>query len=396
MTARFSGRAFDQVLNSASSAVFSLGLVAATDNATLGAVAIQMTAMPLLLGLARTSIFEGVLFRATHSERAGLAWMPAVTGLTAGTIAFSVSLVVGLLLDLPGELALATAFVTFAVLWFDGLRFAAFTVDADRLAVRADIGWLTIAGLGMITMILGDGLEPATLAWWYGGAAVVGSVAFLPLSGSIRRGPIPSHVRGEFKFGLDFLLQVLPGQLTLVLASLVTSLSAVGVLRASVTIFSPLATLIYAIRLTLIDSRAQESGRMAARAGGIYGIASVIYGVAILVGFSSVPGATSGLLGSIPVNVLALVGLGELARHVSQSAIDLARVQGRFRSAMVLRASQATALVLLSVGLAALWDAVGLGLARSLAFGLPTGVAIVAGLAAGYYEPALTKNPTDR
>ena len=51
MGGRISTRAVDQLINSASSAVFSIGLVVATDDSALGAIAIQMTALPLLLGL---------------------------------------------------------------------------------------------------------------------------------------------------------------------------------------------------------------------------------------------------------------------------------------------------------------------------------------------------------
>lgn len=368
MSRRLSVRAADQLVNSASSAVFSLGLVAVTDDAELGAIAIQMTALPVLLGLARTSVYEGILFRLTGTDRTNARWIPMVVGLLGGVLGALVSLGLGAIVGLDARSSVAIATATALILVFDGLRFSAFVAGADTTALCADIAWLTLTAVAVAAVASRGDIDAERLAWCYGAAALVGSVGFVALVRRTRVVRVPDGLLREFRFGADFVLQVAPGQIALAAAALVTSLDAVGSLRAAVTLFSPLATLVYAVRLMLID-RAGSGWRLSA--GAAYGALSVAYGTAITLAFGTFTDSLARLFGALPTAVLVLVAIGELARHLTQAQVDHDRVADRLRSAMSMRSAQAVLLVAASVALAPSLDDDGLAIARVVAFGGP-------------------------
>jgi hypothetical protein len=374
MSATRSLRAVDQIVNSASSALFSLGIVATTDDATLGAIAIAMTPVALLLGLARTSIYEGILLRPGGGDRREFAWLPAVTGLVCGAVALVTTMAIGTVLNLDAAVVAAIAVVSAAVLLFDGLRFAAFTDGRAMYALIADVAWLAIAGGGVAASWIVGTVGLTELSWWYGGSALVACLAYAPLVASLTRSPIPADLRAQFRFGSDFVLQVAPGQSALLIASLVSSLAAVGELRAAVTLYNPLATIVYAIRLIIIDRSGTASP---GRIGALYATASVVYAIALTASFELAPGITAQPFGALPALVLALVGVGEVARHVTQASIDSIRVTGALRRAIALRSTQAVLLVVLSGALGLALDGTGLALARALAFGIPVAVIVM-------------------
>lgn len=368
MSRRLSVRAADQLVNSASSAIFSLGLVAVTDDAELGAIAIQMTALPVLLGLARTSVYEGILFRLTGTERSDARWIPMVVGLLAGVLGALVSLGLGAIVGLDIRSSVAIAAATALILLFDGLRFAAFVAGADTTALRADIAWLVSTAVAVAVVGTRGDLTAARLAWCYGGAALLGSFGFAMLIRTIRVVQLPNGLLREFRFGADFVLQVAPGQIALAAAALVTTLDAVGSLRAAVTLFSPLATVVYAVRLTLID-RAGSGWRLSPSI--TYAALAVAYGTTVTLAFGTFTDSAARLFGALPTTVLALVAIGELARHLTQAQVDRERVADRIRSAMSMRSAQAVLLVAASVALAPPFADDGLAIARVVAFGGP-------------------------
>lgn len=368
MSRRLSVRAADQLVNSASSAIFSLGLVAVTDDAELGAIAIQMTALPVLLGLARTSVYEGILFRLTGTERSDARWIPMMVGLLAGVLGALVSLGLGAIVGLDIRSSVAIAAATALILLFDGLRFAAFVAGADTTALRADIAWLLSTAVAVAVVASRGDLTAARLAWCYGGAALFGSFGFVALIRTIRVAQLPNGLLREFRFGADFVLQVAPGQIALAAAALVTTLDAVGSLRAAVTLFSPLATLVYAVRLTLID-RAGSGWRLSPSV--TYAALAVAYGTAVTLAFGTFTDSAARLFGALPTTVLVLVAIGELARHLTQAQVDRERVADRIRSAMSMRSAQAVLLVAASVALAPPFTDDGLAAARVVAFGGP-------------------------
>lgn len=368
MSRRLSVRAADQLVNSASSAIFSLGLVAVTDNAELGAIAIQMTALPMLLGLARTSVYEGILFRLTGTDRARTQWVPVLVGLVGGFLGALVSLGIGIIVDLDTQSSLAIATATGLVLLFDGLRFSAFVGGADTTALRADIAWLVLTALAVAAVVSQADLTAERLAWCYGGAALVSVAGFGHLIRTVRPSSLPSGLLREFRFGADFVLQVAPGQIALAAAALVTTFDAVGSLRAAVTLFSPLATLVYAVRLTLID-RAGSGWKLSPST--TYAVLTVAYGTAITLAFGAFTDSAARLFGALPSSVLVLVAIGELARHLTQAQVDQNRLADQLRSAMNMRSAQAILLIGASIALSPLFTDDGLALARVIAFGGP-------------------------
>jgi hypothetical protein len=373
-------RAADQIVNSASSALYSIGLVGTTNNERLGAIAIAMTALPLLLGLARTSVHEAILFQTGELERRRLTWLAAVAGCACALIAFATTLVLGVLVDLNSTTVFAVAGASFGVLLFDGLRFAAFADDRVELALFADCAWLIVTGSGILVMWISDGLNVNELSWWYGGAAIASCVVFAPVVRAMKRTDVPHALRSQVRFGSDFLLQVLPGQLALVIASLVASLAAVGEIRAAVTLYSPLATAVYAVRLMLID---RLSDTALSSVIGVYATIATLYTVILTASFQLLP-ALARTLGSLPTAVLLLVGVGEVARHISQAFVDAVRVVSMLRPAVVLRGAQAILLVACSGLLGAAWGGVGLSTARLVAFGVPL---LVAAMIPGPWRP---------
>ncbi len=368
MSRRLSVRAADQLVNSASSAIFSLGLVAVTDNAELGAIAIQMTALPVLLGLARTSVYEGILFRLTGADRRLVRWVPMVVGLVGGILGALVSLGLGIIVDLDARASLAVATATGLTLLFDGLRFSAFVGGVDTTALRADIAWLVLTAMAVAAVASRTDLTAERLAWCYGGAALISTVGFGGLIRSARFSSLPSGLFREFRFGADFALQVAPGQIALAAAALVTTLDAVGSLRAAVTLFSPLATLVYAVRLTLID-RGGSGWRLSPST--TYAALTVVYGTAITLAFSAFTDSATRLFGPLPTSVLVLVAIGELARHLTQAQVDHHRLADQLRSAMNMRSAQAVLLIGASIALSPFFADDGLALARVIAFGGP-------------------------
>jgi hypothetical protein len=362
-------RVASQLLNSASSAVFSLGIVAATSDAQLGSIAIQMTALPVVLGLARTAVYESVLFKVDTDQRQHVAWVPALTGAVAGVVAAFLTLAIGVLIE--GELTATTAAISiasFGVVAFDGLRFCAFAIDRDRVAAVGDSIWLAgMMAFALFWSLRGD-LGPTQVAWSYAATAAFGALAFFPVVVGLKLGELPSELRSDVRFGWDFVLQAIPGQLALIVGSLVSGLTAVGIIRAAVTLFSPLATVVYAARIVLID----RSNRGPLRGIEVpYALISVAYGILLVGAFAGLPGITERPFGRLPLAVLALVGVGETLRHVMQATIDRDRLVGAFRRIMSVRSMQAVLLVGLSAALGALADENGLAWARVLAFGLP-------------------------
>ena len=225
-------------------------------------------------------------------------------------------------MSLPSGDALAIAAATFAVLGFDGLRFSSFVAGRDDVALRADLVWLGAAIAGTVTIVSRDTLTAQNLAWCYGGAAVIGSVLFLPVIRTLRFFPVPSGLTKEFKFGADFVLQIVPGQVALAVAAIATSLDAVGALRAAVTLFSPLATVIYAVRLIVID---RTSRGWSASPGLVYGSTAALYGSALTLVFAVFSGTTERVFGPLSTTVLLLVAAGEVSRHMTQAVVDQAR-----------------------------------------------------------------------
>lgn len=299
-------RAADQVINSASSALYSIGLVWVTDDATLGAAAIALTAQPLLLGVLRTAVSEGLLMRArTDDDHESVAWIPAAAGVAAGVLGALVTFAVGLAVGLTSSTAGALAAVTLGVLVVDGLRFTAFLAGNDGRALTADAIWLGLSGLGLAVDIRSGGVGLGALSCWYAIGSFAASISLAPILQTIRRGPLPQWVRKEARFGADFVLQAVPGQATLILASAVASFAAVGQLRAAVTLYNPLTTALYALRLTILD-RLAPGRRLAI----IYGGAAAVYSGLLVTSFHFVPQLTSRPLGAISLAMLVYTGAG--------------------------------------------------------------------------------------
>jgi hypothetical protein len=360
-------RVSSQLLNSASSALFSIGLVAATDDAELGAIAIQMTALPVLLGVGRTAVFESVLLKTSGEVRERAVWLPAAAGMLLGVVAALTTVLVGVLVDSPWGTSIAVSSVSFAVIAFDGLRFSAFASGRDRLARGADALWLGLAVGALAIVVTRDALAPATMGWSYVSGALLGALAFIPLLRGLHRSPLPHGFRRELRFGWDFVLQAAPGQAALVVGAVVSDLSAVGSIRAAVTLFSPLATLVYAVRLIVIDQHTSISWSPTV----VYSSLSALYAAFVVTIFWAFEGFAVRMLGALPIVLLGLVGVGELFRHVAQARIDHARSMGQLRRVLRARSLQASSLVALSAALGAMGGATGLGAARAGAFATP-------------------------
>ena len=91
----------------------------------------------------------------------------------------------------------------------------------------------------------------------------------------------------DLRFGVDHLLQVVPGYLALIGGGAVASLAAVGQLRGAVIVYSPLASAMYAIRLTLLRPDHDGGGRRGVpRSVAVYAWTSVAYSAIVVGAFS--------------------------------------------------------------------------------------------------------------
>jgi hypothetical protein len=370
---RLATRGLDQVVNSASSALFSFGLLAASDSRTLGAITLQMTAVAVALGLARTACYEGLLMSAIESLDPH-SRVPVLVG-TYGAVAVGlISALTGWLLGLSTGITLAIALSSAVVMVFDGLRFASFLVGSHRSALRADLWWLVGTAIGLAILIGGDILTPANVAIAYACACATGFLWFAPLRHLMTRSTEDRQLKRfpDIRFGLDHVLQIAPAYVALIAGGAVSSLVAIGELRAALIVFSPLGSAIYAIRLALLRPRRAESAiRLVPRSAIVYGAVAVLYGAAVLGLFTMWGDGLGSSLASISTVLLVYVAIGEIGRFATQGFIDEARRIGALRTAIRLRGGQGLALVVLSVVLATRWGATGLGQARSIAYVLP-------------------------
>ncbi len=362
-----SARVISQVLNSGSSAVFSLVIVAATTDAELGEIALQLTGLSLMLGLVRTGVSESILFKVPSQERPKAAWIAGAAGLGGGVVAFLVSLLIGTLFGTSINTTVALSCAAFAVVVFDGLRFSAFALGQDPVAARADLVWLLLMGGGVCLLAWRDSLTAAGVSWVYGASASIAALHFLRIARLLGPQRIYAGLLRETRFGVDFVLQVGAGQLALFVGAASAGLEAVGVIRAAVTWFSPLATIVYASRLLIVERASVDQRRRRARSS--YSAVSLIYSFVLIGAFWLLPGITESPFGALPYAVLALTGLSEWFRHLTQVDVDEMRMRGNLRPAVGVRSVGAVALVVLSFTLGHAAGDTGLALARTAAFG---------------------------
>lgn len=365
-SARSSGRAriASQLLNSASSALFSLGLVAATSDAELGAITIQILALPLLLGVARTGVFETVLFKSSATERQSTGWIPAAAGAALGVTAAVATFCTGWLLGTPVGLTVALASVSTTVLLLDGLRFTAFALNRDSRSVWADATWV-VAMVAIGTVVISTGRFGATsLAWTYSAAGAMSALAMLPVLKRLTVAAPTRQLLRSMWFGWDFAILTVPAYLSLIVAAMVASLADVGTVRAAVLMYAPLAALIYGSRIVANDAVRRRPLNLRL----VYSIAALSYTTAVVTMFTVLGPQADSLLGALPIPVLTVVGLGECSLHLVQASIDEQRVRGRERIAFKIRATQSSLLLGLTAILGSLFAALGLAWARLFAY----------------------------
>jgi hypothetical protein len=374
-----SARAIDQVLNSASSAAFSFGLLAACNDQTLGELTMQLIPVTIGLGLIRTALYDGLLLRRRDTTSNG-SGIPVIVGALSGIVVGLIGAMIGWAVGLPATLLLAISLSTAVVMTFDGFRFSAFMLDRGGTAAFADLLWLvgSMVALGVTAFV--DELRPTNVAIIYLSSGVAASCVFAQLRPGLRAAVAMLRTRTtgtDLRFGVDHLLQVVPGYLALIGGGVVASLAAVGQLRGAVIVYSPLASAMYAIRLTLLRPDHDDRGRGGVPTSvAVYGWTAVAYTTIVVGAFSFARSTFDGVADGLSTSLLVLVGLGEVGRFATQGFVDEARRAGRLRLAARMRLEQGIALVTLSVPLAAVWNATGLGLARALAHVVPVGVVL--------------------
>ncbi len=375
-------RALDQFVNSASSAAFSLGTVLVLPASSLGVVALQMIVISLALGILRSAVFEAALFVRDGDGPNGFAWIMPRVGLWCAAPIAAAMAALGLAFDqLDAAEAVATAAVGAAILLVDGLRYAAIALDRVNLAVRCDSAWLGgFAVLGAAGLVTGDGLTYRELALAYAvaGVAASGTVTH-PVLRLVRHAPrsAPRALRRQGRFGWEFLLQIVPGQLVLAVAPIAVGLEGLGRFRAIVTLYQPLVTSATAVRLAAVGGSG-SAGAVAARLRRTVVLlvsASAAYTAVVTVLVDPIGWLARGALRDVGAALLLAYGVGELCRVGMQPVFDLVRLAGHFARLMRLRSVQAVVLVVGSAAAGMSFGVGGLVAARVLAYGLPVPLA---------------------
>jgi hypothetical protein len=365
-------RGTDQLINSASSALFGLGSVFLLSATEFGGLSLQLVVFSIVLGLLRSSVFEAALFTRADVDTRGFSWVMPRAGVIAGAFTAVLVVVVGALIpDYGQSQSVAVAVVTLSVLAADGVRYGAIASGKAFGAIVCDSVWLFSTIAGWLALSMTGNFTFESLACTYAVSALVGLVVGRLMIhralGDVERLPL-SHLRRQQLFGADFMLQVVPGQLVLVVAPFVIGLDGLGLYRAVVTLFQPLLTTATALRLAVLDG--QRSERRLAETFGktVYVLlaASVAYTVLALVGTQVVPILDRGALTSVSAVLVGVYGAAEVVRVGSQPWFDVARLRDRLRPLVSIRTLQAVLIVACSLAFGAMIGTNGYAIARLL------------------------------
>lgn len=366
-------RGLDQVINSSSSALFSVILIlAATDAAQFGAISIQTVVLSLALGLLRTALFESVLLaEPAASSSESLSWILIPGAGVVAAVAAPLTLGIGIaLLDESRSLAAGVAAVVAMTLLIDGVRYTAFALNEARFALALDATWLVALVVLASLMYLFDGVTVAGISAAYAVAGVVGVAIFTaPVAKRAlsRERAALTEVSGKLRFGGDFLLQAVPAQAALVLVALVTSLAVIGDYRALIVIFQPLSTALFGVRLGYLGQDSLAEGHLTRTVSTIV-LVTVGYTSLAIAAILLAPGSSRSLIASASIWGALAVGASEAARQLTQLVIDLWRVQGRYKQVVRCRIIQGVVLLAGSLILAPWLRQFGLAMARLLGY----------------------------
>lgn len=366
------GRGVDQIVNSASSAVFSFGAVLLLNARDFGAVSLQLIAMSLVLGITRVAVHEAALFeRGAHPPDA-FVWHISAAGSGAATATFAMMAIIGMLTPGLGVgLVVTTSAVGAATVLVDAGRYRCFAARRSTAALVGDSLWLGSTGLGLVTVAF----APATItyAWlaaiYAGSGLIAAAVMFLTgrTPGQLRA---PARaLRAQSRFGGDFILQIVPAQFVLAVAPAVIGLQALGTYRAVVTIFQPLLTAATAIRLSVVggSGTADQMERSLRSMTLVLGAVSIAYG-GLVVLLSSSQIVSRGALVEVGTSLVVVYSIAELFRVTMQPTFDIARLRNHLRSLLQLRAIQAVVLVVGSLTLGAAFGVLGYAVARAVTY----------------------------
>jgi hypothetical protein len=260
MVHRLSWATIDQVLWSASNVLATVIAARALAPKQFGAYAVAIVTYTLSLGVFRALCLEALLVRPGHS--------PAETvqrrrdadgsGLLTGT-AFFLVLVAGALIATGATrsclvvvgLCLPGLFVQ------DAWRYGSFAVGGARRAAASDALWLVLAAGALSTLSVGNVTNPAAYVLAWGAAGTVAGV--VPLMWA-RRLPLPTRgltwIRSNLDLGgryvVDYVCAAGAVHLSFFFLAAISGLTALGSLRAALTLYGPLSIVFTGAYVTLV------------------------------------------------------------------------------------------------------------------------------------------------
>ncbi len=368
----------DQIVNSASSAVFAFGAVLLLSAADFGRASLQLILMSVMLGFVRTAVYEAALFtRSDELTPRHFAWlMPRLALVCAGATG-TVMLLVGIFVPgHSGAVVIAVAVVGATTLLADGVRYEALALDRPGAALTCDSIWLAGTIVGVSMSALTQTVSFVQLSWIYAVAAVLGAGIAHRRVGEDRSETEKAgrgDLRAQSRFGIEFALQIIPGQLVLVIAPAFIGIVGLGVYRAVVTLYQPLIAAATAVRLGVlgrIDSANRLAGTLGRTAFVLAAVSAGYLGLVITLKRSTTVLAHGALEGA-SFRLVVIYGVAEIARVALQPLYDVQRLRGQFHRLILLRSAQAIALVALSIIFAMMIGISGYALARLVTYAAP-------------------------
>ena len=378
--------AADQIMSSASSAVYALITLALATQNQYGLFAIGSAVLGIVIGIGRAGVLEGLIVRSGTDDSTDYAREARLLVSGIAVLGCAITLPLGMLgFGMSWPLATSFGLVALGSVLIDIERYAAFAKREYRTALRIDSLWLASYGATLGGLALGNHLTfLSAIAGYFATAITTFAVVLVRRGGRIEIGRAQDHLvlHRDLRFGADFTLNVSSGYLIVLLIPALSSVSTLGAYRAVLTLFQPLGALAYAPRSWYL---ARKSWLLHPRRTFVKTFAAVaalcaVYGGAAIVAYLVLPLKHFSSFATASAIAVGIAAGAELARIAGQTYFDGFRILRRVKPIVILRGVQLVLLVVLTVVLGPRFGLLGFLWARLIAYAFPVFLGAVPGL----------------
>jgi O-antigen/teichoic acid export membrane protein len=378
--------ATDQIMSSASSAVYALVTLALATEKQYGLFAIGTAVLGIVIGIGRAGVLEGLIVRSGTNDPTDYVREARLLVSIIAVLGCASTFPLGMLgFGMSWPLATSFALVALGSVLIDIERYAAFAKRNYGVALRIDTLWLGSYGATLGALAIAKDLTFLSAIVAYFATALITFAVVLARRGGhfdIGRAQERMVLHRDLRFGVDFTLNVSSGYLIVLLIPALASVSALGAYRAVLTLFQPLGALAYAPRSWYL---ARKNWLIRPRQTFIRTLAAVaalcaLYGAMTIAGYQIFPIRHLSSFVNTSVTAVGLAAAAELARIAGQTYFDGFRILRRVKPIVFLRGIQLGLLVLLTVVLGPRFGLIGFLWARFIAYAFPVLLGWIPGL----------------